>query len=411
MTGEADESGAARNVVLYPWFRFFQSLVFWQAIWFLYFQNELSAAEAVMLYAIYDVGTTLLEVPSGYMSDRLGRRFTLISAAIAGTAGTALFAAGDSFAVFALAQILVGTAAAFASGTDSAMLYESLKAVGRDDEIERQELKAWRFSFTALAISAVTGGLMALHSYTLPFIAGTFSFVGVLVVTLAFREPPPVSDGSDAHTASAALKSLKVALTKPALVWLFALSVVMYVFSHVPFVFGQPYILEALKDTGIEAQAPSVSGVVTALMMLLSVTTSLFALKLRERMGLPAILLLAFGLQIGLSAVLALSSQAIVIAFLLVRMVPDSLSRPFILARIQPLLASNSRATYMSLQSLCGRVVFAGSLFWASRSASDSGAMEHNEIQSVLGWYVALGVIVWGALALAAIRTKIDHSP
>ncbi|WP_170865037.1 hypothetical protein [Roseovarius marisflavi] len=42
---------AARNIAIYPWF--------------LYFQAQLSATEAILLYAIYDVGTTALEVPSG----------------------------------------------------------------------------------------------------------------------------------------------------------------------------------------------------------------------------------------------------------------------------------------------------------------------------------------------------------
>ena len=80
----------ARNLRLYPWFKFFQGLYFWHAVWFLYFQSELSAAEAVLLYAIYDVGALALEVPSGYMSDRLGRRVTLIAAAASGLAGAML---------------------------------------------------------------------------------------------------------------------------------------------------------------------------------------------------------------------------------------------------------------------------------------------------------------------------------
>ena len=88
MNTPASRADMARNVSLYPWFKFFQNLVFWQAIWFLYFQNELSPSEALLLYVIYDVGTTVLEVPSGYMSDRLGRRLTLIAAAMAGSAVT-----------------------------------------------------------------------------------------------------------------------------------------------------------------------------------------------------------------------------------------------------------------------------------------------------------------------------------
>jgi MFS family permease len=88
-----------RNTQLYRWSRFLRSLIFWQAVWFLYFQNVLSATAAILLYAVYDVAATLLEVPSGYMSDRLGRKKTLIASAIAGLGGSLLVAVGDNFAV------------------------------------------------------------------------------------------------------------------------------------------------------------------------------------------------------------------------------------------------------------------------------------------------------------------------
>ena len=408
MSPPAGTRNAARNVALYPWFKLFQSLVFWQAIWFLYFQNELSAAEAILLYAIYDVGTTVLEVPSGYMSDKLGRRITLIASAIAGFAGAALLGLGNSFEVFALAQILLGAAAAFASGTDSALLYESLVATGRQMEIERQELRAWRFAFGALAISAVLGGMMAAQMDTLPFLAGAAAFIGVLLVAFNFKEPPHAETVIEQGAEVVKLKTLKTTLTEPVLVWLFALSVLMYVFSHIPFVFGQPFILEALKDINFTGETPIVSGFVSAVMMVISVVTSFFALKLRRKLGLPVILLAAFSMQIALSGVLALTNSAIAIAFLFLRMVPDSLSKPFITAHIQPMLSNQNRATYMSLQSFCGRLIFAMSLYLSSLVSSGEGEMPYSEIQQVLSWYVFAGLLCLGVLALTARRTNID---
>jgi len=402
------ESGMAKNIRLYPWFKFFQNLVFWQAIWFLYFQNELSAAEAILLYAVYDVATTVLEVPSGYMSDRLGRRITLIAAAVTGFTGAVLLAFGSSFAIFALGQIFLGAASAFASGTDSALLYESLATSGRKQEIEQQELRAWRFAFCALAISAVLGGLLALQSVALPFLTGAAALAGALLVALLFSEPPRTGAVLSEGAELVRLKSLGSALTEPVLIWLFILSVLMYGFSHVPFVFGQPFILEALEDTGLSGEAPLVSGVVSAIMMLLSVITSLFALRLRNRIGLPAILLLAFSIQIALSGVLALTDNAIAIAFLFLRMVPNSLSQPFILARIQPELGDESRATYLSLKSLFGRLIFAGTLLFAAGSASDKSQMAYVEIQQILSWYSVGGILCLAALALVATRMQID---
>ena len=402
---------ATQNIALYPWFKFFRSLTFWQAIWFLFFQDTLSAADAIMLYAIYDIGTIVLEVPSGYMSDRLGRRITLILSAFAGLAGAALLTLGDGFLAFALAQICLGASTAFASGTDSALLYESLTAAGRADEIEAQELRAWRMTFTASAISAVIGGALFLQHATLPFLASWMTFACALAITVRFRSLPRRTVDMAEGAEILHLAPLKTALRTPVLNWLFVLSLLMYVFSHIPYVFGQPFILQALSGTGLQGDAPLISGIVTATMMAVSVMVSLFAQPLRQRLGLALILLLAFALQIGLSAVLALSGQAIAIAILLLRMVPDALSKPFIIARIQPLLGDQARATYISLQSFCGRLVFSSALFVTSSFASDSGPMPAAEIRQILGWYALAGLACFLGLALAATRIAIGGKP
>ena len=392
-----------RNITLYPWFKFTQSLMFWQATWFLYFQNALSASEAILLYAIYDLSTTLLEVPSGYMSDRLGRRKTLLAAAVAALVAQALLAMGGSFWVFALGQVLLGVMAAFASGTDSSLLYESLTDEGREAEIETHELTAWRATFAALALSAVVGGAMALYAPALPFVAGGVAAAVLLALATRFTEPPHAPPQNTAQN----LSQLRGALTHPVLTWLLVLNLLMYVFSHIPFVFGQPFIQEALATIGFRDEAPLVSGAVTTLMMALSLAVSLVAKALRDRIGLAAILLLAFGMQIGLIAALSWSNNVFVIALLFLRMVPDSLSRPFIQARIQPLLKDGTRATYLSVQSLAGRLLFAGTLALAAGQSSDVGAMPYAQMQGILAAYVVVGLVMFTALMATAKRARV----
>ncbi|MEO3415355.1 MFS transporter [Roseovarius sp. CAU 1744] len=408
MTPSRATTGTARNIALYPWYQFGRNLLFWQAIWFLFFQARLSAAEAIVLYAIYDIGTTALEVPSGYLSDRIGRRFTLIVSGIATLIGVTLLSFGDGFAIFALAQVFLGASTAFNSGTDSALLFESLVSEGRQDETETQELRAWRFGFIGLALSAVLGGMMSYVDAVLPFLASALAAVGVVAVCLKFGEPPHRPETGPQGSELVRLASLRPALTQPVLSWLFLLSMLMYGFSHLPFVFGQPFILEALNDVGLAAEAPIVSGATSAVMMLFSVATSLAALNLRRAIGLPAILLLAFAMQITLVGVLALTNSLAAIALLFFRMVPDSLSQPFILARTQPLLDDDSRATYLSLRSFCARLLFAGSLYLASLSTPASGTLPYADLQAVLGWYVAVGGIALAVLAALARRIALE---
>lgn len=403
-------SALTRNIQLYRWSRFLRSLIFWQATWFLYFQNVLSASEAILLYAVYDVAVTLLEVPSGYMSDRLGRRKTLILSAFAAFAGAVLLTIGDSFATFGLGQILVGTGGALASGTDEAMLYESLAATDRADDIERQEIIAWRYSYVALALSAVTGGVMAMAAPALPFMIGAVAMIGLICVTLLFVEPPrKTQSGEDSERLR--ITHLRAAFRNPVLLWFFALTVLMYGFSHLPFVFGQPFILTALDGAGLAAQAPLVSGTITALMMGISVAASLIAIKLRSLLGLPLMLLAAFALQITISGVMALTDSAIVLAFLMLRMVPDALSRPFILGRIQPLLDDDSRATWLSLKSFVARLMFAAALALGAISTTDAGTMPYADIRAVLSVASLIGIAALIALALAARKIAVATPP
>jgi hypothetical protein len=126
-------------------------------------------------------------------------------------------------------------------------------------------------------------------------------------------------------------------------------------------------------------------------MMVTSVLASLVAIRLRRRIGLPAILMLAFGIQVGLITTLALTHNILAIAVLFLRMVPNSLSRPFIIARMQPLLGDAGRATFLSVQSFAGRLLFAGSLLLASAQVSDRAVMGASDIRLTLGWYALAG--------------------
>ena len=75
--------------------------------------------------------------------------------------------------------------------------------------------------------------------------------------------------------------------------------------------------------------------------------------------------------KIRTNGVLAIENSIYLSAILLLRMVPDAFSRPYILAAVQPLLANDNRATYLSMQSFLGRVIFAVTLYG---SATYSGA-------------------------------------
>lgn len=399
---------ASSNARLYPWFQFFRNLLFWQATWFLFFQNELSPAEAVSLYAFFNIGTILTEVPSGYFSDRFGRRITLVLSSLMGAGSCLLIATGSGFFAFALAQILSGASFAFASGTDSALLYESLEQEDKAGETASHEMRSWRFTFTALAFSALAGGFMAAKAPSSVFAVTAVTATISMMIAARFQEPLHIDKHEQVLLIGQQVRAIKDALRNPLLVWFFLLSVGMYSFSHVVFVFGQPFIMAALDAIKLADKTAVISGAVSAAMMLASVAASWLAVPLHRKLGLKPLFLAALAVQIGLIAVLAVTIHPAAIALLLVRMVPDALARPFILANVQPLLQRRYRATYWSLQSLTGRLVLASSLLLTSTLIPLDNPLSHTSLQQILPWYIVTGLAL--LIGLTAMKRGWSHS-
>ena len=127
-------------------------------------------------------------------------------------------------------------------------------------------------------------------------------------------------------------------------------------------------------------------------------------MPLAARFGHKPTLLMAFAIQLGLVAVLAFSIHIAAIALLLLRMVPDALAKPLILAGVQPRLESSYRATFLSVQSLLGRLTLAASVLAGSYWLPGEGAFSAPALQALLTVYAAVGLILGALLLISAGR-------
>src|SRR5512133_1914863 len=108
-----------------------------------YQENHLSLTEIMLLKSVYSVVIVVLELPSGYFADVLGRKKMLVSGAFLGAAGFIVYAFTHSYFGFLIAEIALGAGQSFISGADSAMLYDTLAAHKRNQQYTRYEgLKA-----------------------------------------------------------------------------------------------------------------------------------------------------------------------------------------------------------------------------------------------------------------------------
>jgi len=169
------------NVSLYPWFRAASDGHAWITVFFLYMRRSLPLDQVIELSAVYYLSVFLLEVPSGYFSDRIGRRHTLLIAAAALVVSYCCFIVGAGFWWFAAGQFLLAMGIAMQSGTDTAFHYDSLKALGRESEYAEREARAEQWGLAMLALATFMGGLLGLIDLRL---AERF-FFAVLLLLLA----------------------------------------------------------------------------------------------------------------------------------------------------------------------------------------------------------------------------------
>lgn len=155
-----------------------------------YTANGLNSTQIFTIQAIFHLGVLLLEVPSGYLADVIGRKKTLVFGAVFYPLGVAVYALGHSFAAFVLAELAWAVSVSMRSGCDSALLFDSLVQLGREGEYRRYEGRCALFARSGTAASSVAGGLLASVFLRLPFLVnlGVALLMPPLAISLAEPE-------------------------------------------------------------------------------------------------------------------------------------------------------------------------------------------------------------------------------
>ncbi len=366
-------------------------------IFVLFTRREFGLDGALALGAIYYLSVVVLEVPSGWMSDRLGRVVTLRVAAIGFVAcQSAFLMAGDNFMLVAVGQFLLAVGYASLSGTDITFHYDTLEGLGREDEFADQRARVQAIGYVTAAASALLGGALGLLDLRLAFAASLLFAVVQLATTAVLFEPP--RSGRAAKPTRQIARCLGY-LSDRRLGWIFFYGVLMVTLEHVAFTNSQPWLTEVLGQEATDVGAtPLVSGVVLAAVAIIGAAAARLSSPLMDRFGSAHAL-------IGLGAVsavavtgMALSFHIVVVGLLLLRSVQGAAAPVIIGAEVAPVVAQEHRATLLSLNSLAGRLCYSLLLAAVSQAVADQAdpraqVTEALVIVSVVSW-VMIGALV-----------------
>jgi MFS family permease len=156
-----------------------------------YNENGLDDFDIFLLQAIYSVSVAVMEIPSGYMADVVGRKKTLVLGSILGTLGFLTYCVSHNFSGFLVAEVILGIGGSFISGADSAMLFDSLTATRRQHQYLQFEGRITSLGNFAETAAAVCGGLIAaLLSYRAVYLSQAMIAALAVPAALLLLEPP-----------------------------------------------------------------------------------------------------------------------------------------------------------------------------------------------------------------------------
>ncbi|MFK7906207.1 MAG: MFS transporter [Chitinophagales bacterium] len=349
------KNNLASNIYKLYWLKISKWFLLVMPIIVLFYQDSGLDIQAVMtIQSIFSIAVVLMEVPSGYMGDVLGRRKSLIVGSILIFVGYVFYCLTSSFFGFLVAAITLGIGTSFISGSDSALLYDTLLRLDRTSEYVKLEGKYYAVGNFAEAIAGVLGGLLAAQfSLVFPFYCQAVVSVIGIFAAISLVEPERTQVFSNKSNWQNIKQTIHyVFVENQELKWLMIYASLMAGATITVAWFAQPYFLFA--------EVPLVYyGILWTALNLTVGVASWFAHKVENR-------LTAFGLMVGVFVLIvggylgaALSPAMVGIVFLFVVYIGRGIVTPTFNNFINKHASSDMRATVLSIRSFMFRLIFA----------------------------------------------------
>lgn len=312
----------------------------------------LTLTDILTLQVFFSLASVLMEYPSGYVSDRLGYRFALIVACVFGIAGWGWYLAAESFWGVLVAELLLGVSFAFISGSDTALLFESLRAEGRVDLYTRCDGRMVGWAQGGEAAGALFAGLMYAHWPLLPFVAQIVVWALALGLCLSLREPKTGGGGPvTSHLAEALAVCKSAFLETPAIRATIVNGMLLGLASFYMVWLVQPYMQECRVPVAWFGPIWAGANLAVAL-------GAACSHRVEAALGACGMQALFFGMivvaYLGLGTVTALWG----FLFYYLLTVMRGLQGPIMRSRLQALSTRRNRASILSLHSLAFRLGF-----------------------------------------------------
>jgi MFS family permease len=211
----------------------------------IYLQEErgLSLGQVTGMEGPFWVAMVLLEVPTGVVADRFGRRVSLLCSRGVWVVAVFVFAVAGNYTLLFASYLAFALSETLRSGADSALVYDSFKAIGKASTYQQFWGRAWAVEAGAASLAVlVAGPVAAQFGLQFPILFDVGLAVAGLLITFTLVEPPRFDDGEREGMIATTRTAARYVWRSPVLVATFAVGAIMTTLAFAGEIFVQPFI-------------------------------------------------------------------------------------------------------------------------------------------------------------------------
>lgn len=203
-----------RNLKLVWLFTAFTNMFFVVPVLVPYYIEQIGLGYREFLFgeAAFAAAIVLFDVPTGWISDVWRRKHTLVLGTIVWMLGLGCLWIAHGLGFVILAQGLMGIGYSLLSGTNTALIYDTLLSAGRESEYRKLEGKRLAISLYAIAGASVVGGFFYYVNPHLPIILSILMECAALITASLIDEPERHKRSAEKHPIIDIMETMKYAL-------------------------------------------------------------------------------------------------------------------------------------------------------------------------------------------------------
>lgn len=342
-----------KNIKTYKIYSIFNNLLILGPVITLFFiAKGLSFTEIFLLNSVASITTVAFEVPTGAISDYFSRKLSLFIGSLLCFTSLIIYIVGPSFIYMVFGEVIFAIGITFRSGTEQAMLYDSLKNNNREHDYAKIEGVARSYTFYAQALGSLVAGFLYEINIYIPFYVSAFFMIVAAAITLFYKEP---YIEKTVHHETNYFKQIRNSFSyvyhNKKVVNVILFSVIFMYFYRVGFNYFQPYMVAV--DIPVKF-----FGVIFFFFNIIAAYASKNADKFLKMTRPRSLLAVSLLLTISFF-LLSITKMWIGVIFILMQQVARGLRVPVFQKYINKHIPSDKRATIISIQSLTHAIIIA----------------------------------------------------